>query len=165
MGHLLTIPAREYSPTDATAIPTGEFRSVAGTDFDFRTPRAIGDRVRDGREEQLRFGRGYDHNWVLSRTAAAKPRLVARVEEPVSGRVMEVFSAQPGLQFYSGNFLDATIVGKAGRLYRQGDAIVLEPQAFPDTLNRPAFGSIRLAPGQTYQNHINYRFSTSPARR
>jgi aldose 1-epimerase len=161
MGQVLTIPAAEYSPTDATAIPTGEFRSVAGTDFDFRTPHAIGERVRDGREEQLRFGRGYDHNWVISRTAAARPRLVARVEEPVSGRVMELFSDQPGLQFYSGNFLDAKIVGKAGQLYRQGDAIVLEPQAFPDTLNRPAFGSIRLAPGQTYRNRMTYRFSVA----
>lgn len=165
MGHLLTLPAAEYSPTDATAIPTGEFRGVAGTDFDFRTPHVIGERVRDGREEQLRFGRGYDHNWVISRTATAQPRLVARVEEPVSGRVMEVLSTQPGIQFYSGNFLDGTIVGKSGKLYRQGDAIVLEPQAFPDTLNRPAFGSIRLAPGQTYENRITYRFSIAPARR
>jgi aldose 1-epimerase len=164
MGHLLTIPADEYTPTDATAIPTGEFRRVAGGDFDFRTPHAIGQRLRDGKEEQLRFGRGYDHNWVLSRTAARAPRLTARVEDPVSGRVMEILSTQPGLQFYSGNFLDATIVGKSGRLYRQGDAIVLEPQALPDTPNQPSFGSIRLEPGQVYENHILYRFSTAPAR-
>lgn len=164
MGHLLTIPAEAFSPTDATAIPTGEFRRVAGGDFDFRTPHAIGLRVRDGKDEQLRFGRGYDHNWVLSRTPARAPRLSARVEDPVSGRVMEIFSTQPGLQFYSGNFLDGTIVGKSGRLYRQGDAIVLEPQAFPDTPNHPGFGSIRLEPGQVYENHILYRFSTAPAR-
>lgn len=165
MGQLLTLPAAEFTPTDATAIPTGEFRSVAGTDFDFRTPHAIGERVRDGADEQLRFGRGYDHNWVISRSPTAQPRLVARVEEPVSGRVMEIFSNQPGIQFYSGNFLDSTIVGKSGKLYREGDAIVLEPQAFPDTLNRPSFGSIRLDPGQTYRNRITYRFSTAPVRR
>lgn len=164
MGHLLTIPAEEYTPTDATAIPTGEFRRVAGTDFDFRTAHMIGERVRDGREEQLRFSKGYDHNWVLSRTPVATPRLVARIEEPVSGRAMEIFSTQPGLQFYSGNFLDGTVVGKSGRLYRQGDALVLEPQAFPDTPNRPSFGSIRLAPGHVYENRILYRFSTAPAR-
>jgi aldose 1-epimerase len=165
MGHLLTLPARDYTPTDATAIPTGEFRPVAGTNFDFRTPHVIGARVRDGHDEQLRFGRGYDHNWVIGRRPSAGDRLVARVEEPTSGRVLEIFSNQPGIQFYSGNFLDGTIVGKAGKLYREGDAIVLEPQAFPDTLNRPAFGSIRLLPGETYRNRITYRFSVAPARR
>jgi aldose 1-epimerase len=160
MGHLLTIPAEQYSPTDATAIPTGEFRPVAGTVFDFRKPTAVGARVRDAADPQIAFGRGYDHNWVVARGVAPQPRLLARVEEPKSGRVMEVLSNQPGIQFYSGNFLDATTVGKAGKIYRMGDAIVLEPQMFPDTPNRPEFGSIRLEPGQTYHNRIVWRFST-----
>lgn len=163
MGHLLTIPADQYSPTDATAIPTGEFRSVQGTVFDFRKPTPVGSRVRDASDEQIVFGRGYDHNWVIARTIAKEPRPLARVEDPKSGRVMEILSNQPGLQFYSGNFLDATSSGKAGKLYREGDALVLEPQMFPDTPNRPEFGSVRLDPGQTYRNIIIWRFSTSAA--
>jgi len=164
MGHLLTLPADDYSPTDSTAIPTGEFRPVAGTVFDFRKPTPVGARVRDASDRQIVYGRGYDHNWVVARSLAATPRLLARVEEPKSGRVMEILSNQPGIQFYSGNFLDATTVGKAGKIYRMGDAIVLEPQMFPDTPNRPEFGSIRLEPGQTYRNIIIWRFSTAPAR-
>ncbi|HYG28973.1 MAG TPA: aldose epimerase family protein [Allosphingosinicella sp.] len=164
MGHLLTIPANHYTPTDSGAIPTGEIRPVAGTAFDFREATPVGARVRDSSDEQIRFGKGYDHNWVIAREVSGTPRLLARVEEPDSGRVLEVHSNQPGIQFYSGNFLDATIAGKAGRLYRQGDAIVLEPQMFPDTPNRPEFGSVRLDPGQTYRNLIQFRFSTSPRR-
>jgi aldose 1-epimerase len=162
MGLLLTIPADHYTPTDKGAIPTGEIRPVAGTVFDFRKPTAIGARVRDA-DEQIVFGKGYDHNWVVARTIAPSPRLLARVEDPVSGRVMEMLSNQPGLQFYSGNFLDGTTIGKSGHLYRQGDAIVLEPQMFPDTPNQPKFGSVRLDPGQTYHNIIVLRFSTAPA--
>ncbi|MEA3015910.1 MAG: aldose 1-epimerase [Sphingomonadales bacterium] len=164
MGHLLTIPAEHYLPTDAGAIPTGEFRPVAGTPFDFRTPMPVGARVRDAADEQIRIGKGYDHNWVIARAVADAPRLLARVEEPGSGRVLEVLSNQPGLQFYSGNFLDGSSAGKSGRPYRQGDAIVLEPQMFPDTPNRPEFGSVRLDPGETYRNRIAFRFSTSPRR-
>jgi aldose 1-epimerase len=164
MGHLLTIPADHYSPTDATAIPTGEFRPVAGTVFDFRKATPVGARVRDASDPQIVYGRGYDHNWAVARGLALQPRLLARVEEPKSGRVMEILSNQPGLQFYSGNFLDATTVGKAGKIYRMGDAIVLEPQMFPDTPNHPEFGSIRLEPGQTYRNLIVWRFSTVPER-
>jgi aldose 1-epimerase len=160
MGHELTIPAESYLPTDSTAIPTGEFRPVAGTPFDFREPTAVGARVRDSSDEQIVFGRGYDHNWVIARDVSAAPRLLARVEEPQSGRVMELLSNQPGVQFYSGNFLDGTTSGKAGKLYRMGDAIVLEPQMFPDTPNHPGFGSIRLEPGETYRNLILWRFST-----
>ena len=159
MGHLLTIPADHFTPVDATLIPTGEFRPVAGTIFDFRRPKPIGERVRTN-EEQILFGKGYDHNWVVARDLSREPRLLARVEEPNSGRIMHVYSNQPGIQFYSGNFLDGTIVGKSGRLYRQGDAIVLEPQMFPDAPNQPAFGSVRLNPGQTYRNIIQFRFST-----
>jgi aldose 1-epimerase len=161
MGHLLMLPAEEYTPVNATLIPTGEFRQVAGTAFDFRHAKPIGRDVRSGRDEQILYGKGYDHNWVISRTPVRNPRLVARVEEPVSGRVMEVLSNQPGIQFYSGNFLDGTVVGKSGRTYRQGDALVLEPQLFPDTPNQPAFGSARLQPGDTYVNQIIYRFSTT----
>jgi len=164
MGHLLTIPADHYLPTDAGAIPTGELRAVDGTPFDFRTATPIGARVREAADQQIVFGRGYDHNWVVSRARSAEARLVARVEEPVSGRVLEVLSDQPGVQFYSGNFLDGTTAGKSGRLYRMGDAIVLEPQMFPDTPNQPAFGSVRLEPGQEYHNRILFRFSTAPAR-
>ena len=160
MGHRLTIPAETFLPTDASAIPTGEYRPVAGTAFDFRTSTPIGARVRDAADEQIRFGKGYDHNWVIGREVTAAPRLVARVEDPASGRVLDVFSDQPGLQFYSGNFLDGTTAGKSGHLYRQGDAFVLEPQKFPDTPNRPDFGSVRLDPGQTYVNRIAFRFAT-----
>ena len=164
MGHLLTIPADHYTPTDPNAIPTGEFRPVQGTVFDFRRPTAVGARVRDSSDRQIVYGKGYDHNWVVARSLSATPRLLARVEEPKSGRVMEIMSNQPGIQFYSGNFLDATVIGKAGQLYREGDALVLEPQMFPDTPNRPEFGSVRLNPGQTYRNVIQYRFSTSRGR-
>jgi aldose 1-epimerase len=163
MGHRLTIPAEYYLPTDAAAIPTGAFRPVEGTPFDFRTPTPVGTRVRDGSDEQIVFGRGYDHNMVIARAPSRTPRLLARLEEPESGRVMEVLSNQPGLQVYSGNFLDASTAGKAGRLYRQGDAVVLEPQMFPDTPNRPEFGSLRLDPGETYRNVIVWRFSTDRA--
>jgi aldose 1-epimerase len=159
MEHLLTIPAEHFTPTDAGAIPTGELRPVAGTAFDFRRPTAIGARVRDASDEQIRFGKGYDHNWVVARDVAEAPRLLARLEDPASGRRLDILSNQPGLQFYSGNFLDATRVGKAGALYRMGDGIALEPQKFPDTPNRPEFGSVRLDPGEVYENRIEYRFS------
>lgn len=160
---ILTIPADSITPVDDTLIPTGEFRAVAGTDYDFRHGKPIGRDIRDGREPQLLRGHGYDMNWVISRTEASAPRQVAKVEDPHSGRVLTLYSAQPGLQFYSGNFLDGTSVGKSGRIYRQGDAFVLEPQRFPDTPNHPDFGSARLAPGQTYHNHIVYRFSVDRA--
>jgi aldose 1-epimerase len=161
MHHLLMLPAEEYTPFDKTLIPTGEFRPVAGTPFDFRQAKAIGRDIRSGSDEQLVYGKGYDHNWVVSRARVATSRLMARVTEPASGRVMEILSNQPGIQFYSGNFLDATVTGKSGHIYRQGDAIVLEPQLFPDTPNQPGFGSARLAPGETYVNKITYRFSVS----
>lgn len=166
MGHMLTIPAETYLPTDVGAIPTGEFKRVAGTVFDFRKPTAVGDRVRDARDQQIEFGRGYDHNWVIGRKVLPTEQLMARVSDPASGRGFELWSNQPGLQFYSGNFFDATITGKSKQIYRMGDAIVLEPQIFPDTPNQPEFGSARLAPGQTYRNVMTYRFTTGkPAAR
>ena len=155
----LTIPAQMLTPVNAALIPTGEFRPVAGTPFDFRTPMTIGARIRDGRDEQIRFGQGYDHNYVVTRAPTRDVHLVARVEDPGSGRILEILSNQPGVQFYAGNFLDGTAVGKSGHSYRQSDGLALEPQLFPDTPNQPAFGSARLDPGQTYENRIVYRFS------
>ncbi len=160
---LVTIPAAHYTPVDTTLIPTGEIRSVEGTPFDFRKPRRVSERIRDGRDEQLRIGRGYDHNWVVSRAPVSGLQLMAKVEDPVSGRTMQIFSNQPGVQFYTGNVLDGTATGKGGVIYRQGDGLCFEPQVFPDTPNKPSFGSARLDPGQTYENRIVYRFSVARA--
>ncbi|MGY4398953.1 aldose 1-epimerase [Sphingomonas sp. UYAg733] len=160
MGHVVTIPAERYTPTDATAIPTGRHVPVAGTVFDFRKPRAIGDRVRDARDPQIAYGRGYDHNWVIGDKVTPTLHMMARVVDPVSGRGYELWSNQPGLQFYSGNFFNATITGKKGQIYRMGDAIVMEPQLFPDAPNQPNFPSVRLDPGQTYNNKMVYKLTT-----
>ncbi|UZK64665.1 aldose epimerase family protein [Sphingomonas sp. M1-B02] len=166
MGHVVTIPAETYTPVDATLIPTGQLRPVAGTVFDFRRPRAIGDRVRDASDQQIVYGRGYDHNWVIGRKVIAGTQLMARVADPVSGRSFELWSNQPGLQFYSGNFLDGTFWGKAKKIYREGDAIVMEPQIFPDAINQKGFPEARLEPGQTYRNVMVYKLSSgAPARR
>ena len=162
--HVLTIPAQSITPVDRTLIPTGELKPVAGTPFDFRKPTVIGARIRDARDEQIAFGQGYDHNYVIGRDVAKAPRLDVRLADPKTGRVLEVLSNQPGIQVYTGNFLDGTAIGRSGHAYRQGDGIAMEPQVFPDTPNQPAFGSARLDPGQTYRNVIVYRFSTSKAR-
>lgn len=158
MDQRLTIHADAFTPVDATQIPTGAIKPVAGTPFDFRQPKPIGRDIRDGHSKQLLIGHGYDMNWVVSRQPADHLRVVARVVDPESGRVLTLSSNQPGLQFYSGNFLDGTTVGKSGHIYRQGDAFVLEPQVFPDTPNHPDFGSARLNPGQTYHNVMVYQF-------
>ncbi|HEX8302788.1 aldose epimerase family protein [Sphingomonas sp.] len=160
MGHRLTIHASHYTPVDETLIPTGALDSVADTPFDFREGAAIGARVRDARDPQIRVGLGYDHNYVLDGEAGTL-RPAARLEDPVSGRVMEMLVTAPGLQFYSGNFLDGKVIGKRGRAYRQGDGIALEPQLFPDSPNRPEFPSARLDPGEVYRNTIVLRFSVS----
>lgn len=160
-GHRLTLFASKYTPVNATLIPTGERRAVAGTAFDFTKPHTIGERVRDGRDEQLRIGRGYDHNYIVD-GEAGKLRPAARVEEPTSGRVLELLQDAPGVQFYSGNFLDATSTGKSQRVYRQGDGFCLEPQVFPDSPNRSDFPNARLNPGQTYVNTMVLRFSAAP---
>ena len=160
MGHVVTIPAERYTPTDATSIPLGRHASVAGTVFDFRKATPVADRVRDARDEQIAFARGYDHNWVIGDAVTPDQHRMARVVEPVSGRGFELWSNQPGLQFYSGNFFDGTVKGKGGQLYRMGDAIVMEPQNFPDAMNQPGFPSIRLNPGQTYHNIMTYRLFT-----
>ncbi|MBJ7499553.1 MAG: galactose mutarotase [Sphingopyxis sp.] len=164
MGHVVTIPAESYLPTDSGAIPTGEYRPVAGTVFDFRKPTAIGDRVRDAGDEQIVFGRGYDHNWVIGRKVTADQHLMARVEDPASGRGFELWSNQPGLQMYSGNFFDATSHGKSRKIYRMGDALVMEPQIFPDAPNQKNFPVARLAPGETYRNVMTYRLTTGAKR-
>lgn len=161
LDHRLMIAADAFLPTDAGLIPNGEPRPVAGTAFDFRDPTPIGARIRDGGDGQLRIGRGYDHNWVLAGGVAAEPRLIARAQEPRSGRCLDLWSDQPGLQFYSGNFLDGSIAGKSGRLYRQGDAFTLEPQMAPDAPNQPALGSIRLDPGQIYRNRMIFAFGVT----
>jgi aldose 1-epimerase len=158
MDQLLQINAAKFTPVDQLLIPTGELRSVAGTPFDFREPTAIGTRIRDGHELQILYGRGYDHNFVLNGTPG-QLRTAVRFTDPQSGRVMEILTKAPGVQFYSGNFFDGTIVGKGGKVYRQGDAIVLEPQLFPDAPNHPDFPSARLDPGGSYENTIVYRFS------
>lgn len=161
MDHVLTIAADEFLPVDAELIPTGERRSVVGTAFDFRAGMPIRARIRDVADSQLRYGRGYDHNWIISDTPSNAPQFVARLEDPHSGRIMTLWSNQPGVQFYSGNFLDGSTAGKAGKSYRMGDAIALEPQCFPDAPHQPVFPSIVLMPGQTYSNIIIWRFETA----
>lgn len=159
--HMLTIPAQAYTPVNDTLIPTGELRPVAGTVFDFRTPRLIALGLRDGRDPQIAIGRGYDHNFALDKRQTAEPQLAARLEDPVSGRVLEVLTTEPGVQFYTGNFLDGTSAGRSGRMYRMGDGIALEPQKFPDAPNQPAFASARVDPGTPYRHVMIYRLSTS----
>ena len=158
LGHLLTIDADRFTPVDAGLIPTGELRPVKGTPFDFTKPTAIGARITQD-DEQLKFGMGYDHNWVLNGKMGAMHR-AARVVEPTSGRVMEVWTTEPGLQFYSGNFLNGTDVGKGGKVYQHRYAFCLETQHFPDSPNKPAFPSTVLKKGQRYHTTTIYRFST-----
>lgn len=156
LDHRLTVFADRFLAIDPEAIPlTGLPRAVAGTPFDFRTPSTIGARIRRD-EEQLRNGKGYDHNFCLD--GAGELRLVARLEAPRSGRILELLTDQPGLQVYSGNYLDGSIQGKQGLLYRQSDAVCLEPQVWPDAPNRPDFPSPRLTPGDTYRHRSVYRF-------
>ena len=159
LGHLLTIPAKAYTPVDAKLIPTGELKPVEGGLFDFRTARRVEDGIRDGRDPQIVFGRGYDHNWALDKGLTKTPELAARLEDPASGRVLEVLTTEPGVQFYAGNFLDGTLVGKQGHLYRMGDGIALEPQKFPDSPNKPNFPSARVDPGKPYRHVMVYRLS------
>lgn len=161
MSHMLTIPASAYTPVDDNLIPTGELRSVDGTVFDFRKPRRVADGLRDGRDPQIVAGRGFDHNFVLDKGLTPKPELVARLQDPASGRVLEVSSTEPGVQFYSGNFLDGTLTGKHGHVYRMGDGIALEPQKFPDAPHHPAFLSARVDPGKPYRHVMVYRLTTS----
>jgi aldose 1-epimerase len=159
MAEKVTLHAARFTPVDATLIPTGERRAVAGTVFDFRTAAVVGSRIRDAHDQQIRYGRGYDHNFIVD-GAAGTLRPAAVVEDAGSGRVLEMSVSAPGIQFYTGNFLDGTFFGKKDRAYRQGDAICLEPGVFPDSPNHPDFPSSRLDPGKTYVNTIVYRFTT-----
>ncbi len=154
---VVQINAKEYTPVDSTLIPTGELRSVATTPFDFREPVTIGARI-DVSEEQLKFAGGYDHNWVIDKPEGVLG-VMATAYEPETGRVLEVSSTEPGLQFYTGNFLDGSITGKKDWVYARRDAFVMEPQHYPDSPNHPNFPSTALKPGQTYKNTIVYRFS------
>ncbi|MGH7975154.1 MAG: galactose-1-epimerase, partial [Limisphaerales bacterium] len=158
LNYIAYINANKFTPTDDTSIPTGELRPVAGTPFDFRTPHAIGEFINDTNNEQIRFAHGYDDNWVLNKPAG-KLGLAARVYEPTTGRQLEVFTTAPGMQFYTGNFLDGSITGKYGQVYQTRDAFAMEPQFFPDSPNHPNFPSAELKPGETYRNTIIYKFS------
>jgi len=157
LKHELMINAGRFTPVDSGLIPTGELRLVKGTPMDFTESTAIGARI-DQQDEQLRFGKGYDHNWVLNKSPGALA-LAARVYEPGSGRVMEIRSTEPGIQFYSGNFLDGSITGKGGRVYKLRNGFCLEPQHFPDSPNKPAFPSTVLRPGERYKTTTIFKFS------
>jgi aldose 1-epimerase len=158
LGHRLMLNADRFTPVDAGLIPTGELRAVAGSPFDFRTSTSIGARI-EANNEQLRAGKGYDHNWVLNRGSDGLT-LAARIEEPSTGRILEVFTTQPGVQFYTGNFLDGTIEGKGDKAYGRRSGFCLETQHFPDSPNKPAFPTTELKPGQRFQSTTVFRFST-----
>jgi aldose 1-epimerase len=159
LDHVVTIPADRYTPIDSGLIPTGELAPLAGTPLDFRKPTAIGARIHEN-NEQLRLGRGYDHNYVLN-GVMGEMHEAARVEEPTFGRVLTVSTTQPGVQFYSGNFLDGTLHGKQGHVYEQRTGFCLETQHFPDSPNQPKFPTTELKPGQTYHNITVFAFSTT----
>ncbi|HTY59327.1 MAG TPA: aldose epimerase family protein [Bacteroidota bacterium] len=157
LSHELMLNADKFTPIDSGLITTGELKPVEGTPMDFRTPTAIGARIA-AKDDQLRFGRGYDHNWVLNRTGEGLS-LAARVTEKTSGRVMEVWTTQPGIQFYSGNFLDGTNIGKGGKPYAYRTGFCLETQHFPDSPNKPSFPSTVLRPGENFTSTTVYKFS------
>jgi aldose 1-epimerase len=157
LNHVLYINADQTTPVDSGLITTGAFADVTGTPFDFRTPTTIGARINDP-NPVLQYGPGYDHNWVINKPLG-KFGLMARVVEPTSGRVLEVLSDEPGLQFYAGNFLDGSITGKEGKVYQRRNAFCMEPQHYPDSPNKPNFPSVELKPGQTFHNTIVYKFS------
>jgi aldose 1-epimerase len=156
LDHQLMINADRYTPIDATSIPTGELAPVDGTPFDFRQPTAIGLRI-DQDNEQLKNGKGYDHNYVLNRQGEGLVR-AARVVHPSTGRVLEVATTEPGIQFYSGNYLDGSITGKSGQPYQRRSAFCLEPQHFPDSPNHPNFPSTILKPGEEYRSKTVFTF-------
>jgi aldose 1-epimerase len=156
LEHRLTLDADRFTPVDATLIPTGEFASVEGTPFDFRRATAIGARI-GANNQQLKFGNGYDHNWMLNGTAG-QLRHAASVDEPTSGRTLDISTTEPGVQFYTGNFLDGTLTGKSGRVYKQRFGFCLETQHYPDSPNHPAFPSTIVRPGERYQSKTVFTF-------
>jgi len=157
LGHELTVRAKNYTPVNAGLIPTGKVAPVAGTPFDFTSPHTIGERI-EAKDEQLKFGGGYDHNFVLDSTDGSLA-FAASVRDPVSGRRLEVLTTEPALQFYCGNFLDGKLTGKSGGTYVYRGAFCLESQHSPDSINQPSFPSTVLRPGQTYRSTTVYRFS------
>ncbi|HVG37999.1 MAG TPA: aldose epimerase family protein [Pyrinomonadaceae bacterium] len=158
LKHELMLNADRFTPVDAGLIPTGELKSVKGTPFDFTQPTAIGARI-NGTDQQLVLGKGYDHNFVLNRSDDTSLVLAARATEPTSGRVLEVSTTQPGVQFYTGNFLDGKVVGKAGKSYQYRYGFCLETQHYPDSPNKPEFPSVVLKPGQQYKQTTVFKFS------
>ncbi|MFM8338176.1 MAG: galactose-1-epimerase, partial [Opitutaceae bacterium] len=161
LGHVARFHAKHFTPVDAGLIPLGRVAPVAGTPLDFTTPAPIGRRIDDA-HEQLRFGIGYDHNLVIDHPAwpPAAPTLAAEVFDPGSGRVLETLTTEPGMQFYTGNFLDGSLVGKSGRAYGHRHGFCLETQHYPDSVNQPTFPSVILRPGATLRSTTIYRFST-----
>jgi aldose 1-epimerase len=161
LDHVVMIAAEHFTPVDSTLIPTGEFRAVEGTPFDFTEAKPMGQDIGAG-TEQLRFGLGYDHNFVLRQDGPSEePVLAARVTDPESGRVMEILTTEPGLQFYSGNFLDGSLTGKDGVAYQYRTGFAMETQHFPDSPNQDAFPSTILRPGEEYDTRTIYRFTTT----
>ena len=160
LGEIVYINADNITPVDANLITTGEIKPVDGTPFDFRKPTAIGARISSD-DEQIKFGNGYDHNWVINKPLG-QLGLMARASDPASGRVMEVWSTEPGMQFYTGNFLDGSITGKDGKVYQRRNAFCMEPHHYPDSPNKPQFPTTELKPGETYHNTIIYKFSVQP---
>ncbi len=156
LRHILELNAAAFTPNDAELIPTGEIRPVEGTPFDFRTEMPIGARI-NSQDEQIQLGGGYDHNFVVNQTGEG-PSLAARVREPMSGRVMEVHTTEPGVQLYTGNFLDGTLTGKGGRVYQHRFGFCLETQHYPDSPNRPEFPSTILRPSETYESRTVFKF-------
>jgi aldose 1-epimerase len=159
LDHIVTIEADSFTPTDPTQIPIGEIRAVRGTPFDFTRPTPIGERIRAA-DDQLLISRGYDHNWVLRAPAGEALRPAARAYDPASGRILEVLTDAPGVQFYSANGLDGRLVGPSGRAYRQGDAFCFETQQFPDAPNQPGFPPTVLRPGERFSSTTIFRFSS-----
>ena len=159
--HILQLHADSYTPVDANVIPTGEMAPVAGTPFDFRTPKPIHDGIRSN-HPQVVYGRGFDHNWVVNRPALTDTSLAlaATLQEPSTGRVLRTWTTEPGIQFYAGNFLDGTVYGASGRAYRQADGLCLETQHFPDSPNQPHFPTTVLRPGEIYRSTTVYEFGT-----
>jgi len=156
---ILTINADRFTPTDKTLIPTGELVSVAGTPMDFRTATPIGARLRSSFQPMV-YAQGYDHNWVLNKPSPDALSFAARAYDPRSGRVLDCYTTEPGVQIYTGNFLDGAYVGSAGTTYRQTDAFTLETQHFPDSPNKPQFPTTELKPGQTFHSETVFRFGT-----
>jgi aldose 1-epimerase len=158
LGHVLKIDASRMTPVDAGLIPTGELKSIGGTPFDFRKPHAVGERI-NADDVQLRLGRGYDHNFVLDHPAGELAE-AAEVYEPATGRILRVLTTEPGLQFYTGNFLDGSITGKEGRVYNRRFALCLETEHFPDSPNHPSFPTTELKPGQRFHSLTVFEFSS-----